>query len=178
MEISFKPMSIDDLPLLETWMAMPHWREWWGDAEGELADISNMIDGKDTTRPFLFLIDGKPTGYIQYWHVGHQQTPGWIARHPWLADLPAEAIGVDISIGETEKLSKGIGTAVLSEFVRRLEALGYETILIDPDPKNKRAVRSYEKAGFEYVKAFNKNTEDCMILQYKPNSSDERKPNS
>lgn len=161
-------MKIEDLPLLETWMAAPHWREWWGDAERELADISDMIDGKDTTRPFLFLIDGKPTGYIQYWHVGHQQTPGMIWQHPWLADLPSGAIGVDISIGEAENLSKGIGSSVLKVFVQRLQSLGYETILIDPDPENKRAIRAYERAGFEKVDAFNKNTKDCVIMQYQP----------
>jgi ribosomal protein S18 acetylase RimI-like enzyme len=31
---------------------------------------------------------------------------------------------------------------------------GVETCIIDPDPANKRAIRSYEKAGFEYVKSY------------------------
>lgn len=177
-DISFRPVGTGDLTLLEKWMGEPHWRKWWGDAGSELANICDMIEGKDTTRPFLFLIEGKPAGYIQYWFVGHQQNPSWILRHPWLADLPAEAIGIDLSIAEEANLSKGYGSAVLSAFVDRLVPLGYETIIIDPDPGNKRAVRAYEKAGFERIEAFNRNTTDCVILQYKKNSKENGKSDS
>ena len=166
MNIQFKPVTVDDLPLLEGWMAQPHWREWWGEPHGEIANICDMIEGKDTTRPFLFHIDGKPAGYIQYWHVGHHQNPSWISRNPWLADLPRDAIGVDLSIGDGDDLSKGFGTAALKAFVDILRSLGHSTIIIDPDPDNARAIRAYEKAGFRPVEAYNRNTTDCLIMAH------------
>lgn len=166
MQINFKPVEVDDLALLESWMALPHWRQWWGEADSELGQICEMIEGRDTTRPFLFLVDGEPAGYIQFWHVGHHQNPSWILRNPWLADLPRDAIGVDLSIGEETNLSKGIGSAVLKKFVAILKELGHETIIIDPDPDNARAIRAYEKAGFRPVEAYNRQTKDCLIMAY------------
>ena len=147
-------------------MNLPHWQEWWGESDSELAHICDMIEGKDTTRPFLFLVDGKAAGYIQYWHVGHHQNPSWISRNPWLADLPRDAIGVDLAIGQDQDLSKGIGSAALVKFVTILKSLGHDTIIIDPDPDNKRAVRAYEKAGFRSVPEFNQKTTDCLIMAH------------
>ena len=94
---------------------------------------------------------GAPIGYIQYWFVGHHQNAEWIAEHPWLAELPADAVGVDLSIGDAARLSQGIGSAALAAFARRLQADGHRTIVIDPDPANARAVRAYAKAGFRPV---------------------------
>lgn len=166
MQITFKPVTVEDLSLLETWMALPHWQNWWGETDQELAQICNMIEGKDTTRPFLFVIDDEPLGFIQYWHVGHQQNPSLIYQYPWLADIPREAIGIDLSIGEAEHLSKGIGSKVLRQFVENLKLFGHKIFIIDPDPDNERAIRAYQKAGFKPVQAYNKNTTDCLIMAY------------
>ena len=80
----FRRMTADDLPLMRRWLEGPHMREWWGEPETELGYIRDMIEGRDTTRPFIFSADGKPLGYIQYWFVGHHQNASWIADHPWL----------------------------------------------------------------------------------------------
>ena len=66
-EITFRPVTLSDLPLVADWMAGAHWVEWWGAPETELADLRAMIEGRDTTRPFLFCLDGAPLGYIQVW---------------------------------------------------------------------------------------------------------------
>lgn len=154
--------------MLHRWMEQPHWREWWGEPEGELDNIRSMIEGKDTSRPFLFFVDGKPTGYIQYWFLGHHQNASWIAGYPWLAEFPVEAIGIDLSIGESTDLSVGIGSNVLSKFTQILRSIGYETIIIDPDPENARAIRAYEKAGFKIVSHLKDKSEDVLLMQYEP----------
>ncbi|MGE3990688.1 GNAT family N-acetyltransferase [Pseudorhodoplanes sp.] len=146
--IGFVPVQAEHLPLLHRWLTAPHMREWWGDPETELGFIRDMIEGRDTTRPFLITLDDAPVGYIQYWYVGHHQNQPWIQNHPWLMEFPSDTIGVDLSIGETGKLSQGIGSAALSAFVRMLRDEGHDHIIIDPDPANARAVRAYEKAGF------------------------------
>lgn len=147
--IGFRPVQSEDLPLLERWLKTPHWQEWWGEAwESELAHIHDMVEGRDSTRPFLILLDGRPAGYIQYWYIKDALCEPWLTEAPWLRQVPAESVGVDLSIGDAANLSKGIGSAALKAFVDRLRSEGHACILIDPDAANGRAVRAYEKAGF------------------------------
>lgn len=163
-QIRFKPMTADDLSLVKKWMEAPHWKEWWGESESELDDMRDMIEGKDTSRPFIFYINEEAAGYIQYWFVGHHQNESWIKGYPWLRELSADMIGIDLSIGDEKKLNKGIGPIVLKTFANRLMDLGYEKIIIDPDKENERAIRAYKKAGFVPMK--NSKADDILLMQY------------
>ena len=165
-EISFTPVAPEHYLLLRTWLARPHMREWWGEPETELGYIRDMVEGRDSTRPFLIVAAGMPIGYIQYWFIGHHQNAEWLKENPWLAELPGDAIGVDLSIGEPERLSLGLGSAALRAFVAMLRADGHRTIVIDPDPRNVRAVNAYAKAGFRPVPALAGKSGDALIMQH------------
>jgi RimJ/RimL family protein N-acetyltransferase len=165
--ISFVPVAAEHYPLLQEWLAAPHMREWWGDPEEELGFIRDMVEGRDTTRPFMIVLDGAPVGYIQYWFLGHHQNEQWTKDHPWLLELPSETVGIDLSIGDPAKLSQGIGSTALTAFVAVLRELGHQTIVIDPDPANVRAVRAYEKAGFAPIAELEGRTgDDVLIMQH------------
>jgi aminoglycoside 6'-N-acetyltransferase len=166
-EIAFAPVTLADLPMLGDWMTRPHWRDWWGDPETELAQVRDMITGVDgTCRPFIFSLDGEPAGYIQVWDVGPHQIPEWADENPWLMELPADAVGVDLSLADGARLSQGIGSAVLRRFVAMLQAEGCGTIVIDPDPENGRAVAAYAKAGFRPVPHLEGRTKGVLIMQF------------
>jgi len=109
-----------DLPMLRAWMDQTHWREWWGDTETELGYIVDMIEGRDTTRPFIFLIDGEDIGYIQYWTIGDNLIEPWLSQAPWMTKLPRATIGIDLSIGDGDNISKGVGSAALKAFTAKL----------------------------------------------------------
>lgn len=165
--ITFVPLGVEHVPLMRRWLQQAHWRQWWGDPDLELSYIVDMIEGRDTTEPYIFALDGEPLGYIQVWYVGEHQTEMWIADHPWLAELPSDAVGVDLSLGPAERLSQGIGSAVLRAFCERLLARGHRTIVIDPDPANTRAVRAYAKAGFGPVPHLaGRSGNDTLIMQF------------
>ena len=166
--IGFVPVGPEHYPLLQAWLDAPHMREWWGDSEDELGVIRDMVEGRDTTRPFLIAMDGEPIGYIQCWFIGHHQNEKWLADHPWLAELPSEAVGVDLSIGDPQWLSQGIGSAALAAFVRRLREEGHESIVIDPASENHRAVRAYTKAGFRPMPHLLGRTGDTVLMQFAP----------
>lgn len=166
--ITFRPVTDVDLPMLRRWMALPHWRQWWGEPETELGYIRDMIAGRDSTRPFLFCVDGVPAGYIQYWFIADHQCEPWVTDEPWVADLPREAIGVDMSIGEPDRLGKGLGSAVLATFVRTLRDEGFCDIIIDPHPDNARAVRAYEKAGFTPIPEMAGKHDEVLLMRYMP----------
>ena len=164
--IGFRPVGAADLRALERWMRQPHWREWWGDSDEEIRFVQYMVEGRDTTRPFIFTVDGVDVGYIQYWFIGHHQNEAWLADNPWLGVLPPETIGVDLSIGPADRLSKGLGTAALVAFVAMLRETGFSQIIIDPDPKNLRAVRAYEKAGFRVIPELLGWSGDSLIMRH------------
>jgi aminoglycoside 6'-N-acetyltransferase len=164
--IGFRPVGPADIPMLDRWMRQPHWREWWGDSDEEIRFVHDMIEGRDTTRPFIFTADGEDVGYIQYWFIGHHRNEAWLADNPWLGVLPPETIGVDLSIGPGDRLSKGLGTAALVAFVTMLREAGFSRIIIDPDPKNLRAVRAYEKAGFRAIPELLGRSGDSLIMRH------------
>ncbi|GAB4519391.1 MAG: GNAT family N-acetyltransferase [Roseibium sp.] len=165
--VTFRPVVSADLPLLAVWMARPHWREWWGDPEEELPKIRRKVEGRDTTRPFIFQLEGRDAGYIQVWYVKDQQEPEAVAAYPWLVLLPMDAVGVDLSIAEASDLSRGYGTRVLQEFVAKLRREGHKRIVIDPDPANLRAVKAYRKAGFREMDDLLGRTGDHLLMEHR-----------
>jgi aminoglycoside 6'-N-acetyltransferase len=46
-------------------------------------------------------------------------------------------------------IGRGHGSALISYFVEDLLQKGSPCVVTDPDPENARAIRAYEKAGFE-----------------------------
>ena len=105
--ITFVPVAHEHLPMLHGWLCKPHIREWWGEPETELGYIVDMVEGRDSTKPYIFHVNGEPTGYIQVWFVGPHQTEEWSKDNPWLMELPSHAVGVDLSIGEAEQAVEG-----------------------------------------------------------------------
>lgn len=170
--ISFVPVACEHLPMIHGWLHAPHIREWWGEPEIELGYIVDMVEGRDSTIPYIFYVKGEPTGYIQVWFIGPHQTEEWSKENPWLTKLPSHAVGVDLSIGEESKLSQGIGSAVLRAFVGKLRAEGHTAIIIDPDPENTRAVRAYTKAGFRPVPQLEGSTQGVLIMQHESNTNE------
>ena len=165
-EIAFRPLDAADLPLVARWMETPHWRQWWGDPAVELGHIRDMVEGRDTTRPFLIEADGAPVGYIQVWRIADNRVEPWLTEAPWLRLLPDEAVGVDLSIGPEEWLSRGLGSAALAAFVARLRAEGQRFIIIDPDPANTRAVHAYRRAGFRPIPELEGRSGDCLLMRH------------
>lgn len=164
--IAFRPVLRADLEMLRRWMARPHWREWWGEPETEIRLVEEMIAGRDSTRPFLFMIDGQPAGYVQVWRIADHLVEPWLSEAPWMARLPSAAVGVDLSLARAEDLGRGIGPAVLRAFVARLRDEGEREIWIDPAPGNLRAVRAYEKAGFRVAPDLLGLTDDSLLMRH------------
>lgn len=148
LDVTFRRVTLADLPLLDGWLRQPHLQEWWGDPDEEVGYIRDMLDGRDSTEPYLFLLNDAPAGYIQIWHCDDARVEPWLSKAPWLRHLPRGCVGVDLSIGDGAQLSKGTGSHVLRAFVDGLYARGFDDIIIDPDRTNARAIRAYEKAGF------------------------------
>lgn len=143
---SFRPLQMADLPMLHEWLARPHWTEWWGPAptmaEVE-AEYGGWIKNPTQVQPHIALLDGQPFGYIQS-YVAMGSGGGW-----WEGETDPGVRGIDQSIADASLLSRGLGTAMVKAWVAKLFTDPQVThIQTDPDPRNARAIRCYEKAGF------------------------------
>lgn len=144
--ITFRPLALADLPLFHQWLVRPHVAEWWvptpSPAEVE-EEFGPLISGQSTTRPYVVLGDGAPIGYIQS-YVAKDSGEGW-----WPDEQDPGVRGIDQFLAHAEQLGRGIGTAMVRAFVQRLFADPAVTrVQTDPSPRNRRAIRCYEKAGF------------------------------
>jgi aminoglycoside 6'-N-acetyltransferase len=136
----FRPMTSDDLPLIQRWLALPHVREWWGDPLEQYALVSGDLD-EPAMDQFIFSITGGPLGYLQCYDL--------TAWNTGFGPQPSGTRGIDLFIGEPEMIGCGHGSALIRRFVDDLLANGAPRIITDPDPANRRAVRAYERAGFQ-----------------------------
>ncbi|MGO9451865.1 MAG: GNAT family N-acetyltransferase [Candidatus Binataceae bacterium] len=149
--LGFRPLELGDLPLMHLWVNTAHVREWW-DKLATLDDVTAKyaprILGKEPTRSFISEVDGKPVGYIQSYRI--VDYPDY-ARHLEAGD---NAAGVDLFVAETEHIGRGTGSAILWEFLRAVVFADSSVTecIIGPEIGNRRAIRSYEKAGFTYWK--------------------------
>jgi aminoglycoside 6'-N-acetyltransferase len=134
----FRPMTADDMPLVQRWLAEPHVAEWWHDPE-TLEFVSGDLDHPDLAQ-FIVSLDGRPFAYLQCYQIGD-----W---HETFGPQPAGTRGLDQFIGEADMLERGHGSGFMRAFIDHLFARGVPRIVIDPRPDNPRAIRAYEKAGF------------------------------
>jgi aminoglycoside 6'-N-acetyltransferase len=63
--------------------------------------------------------------------------------------FPKDARGIDQFIGEPEMIDRGHGSAFIRAFVQALLMAGTPRVVTDPAAANTRAIRAYEKAGFQ-----------------------------
>lgn len=148
---SFFPVTIDHLPLLRHWFAQPHVSCWWPTPEKEedfFAHFLKRIRSSDT-HPYIALIDDKPIGYVQMYHIDYNNEKAG----KWLPKFPEHTVGIDQLIGEPAYIGKGYGTRMVTDFIRFIKTVdpNITTVIVDPDPENKAAIRCYEKVGFLLV---------------------------
>ncbi|WFU33077.1 GNAT family N-acetyltransferase [Bradyrhizobium brasilense] len=138
----FRPMTPADLPQIKQWLALPHVREWGGDPAEQYALVSGDLD-EPAMDQFIVATDGSDLGYIQCYDL-----TAWSSG---FGAQPEGTRGIDLFIGEPSMMAGGHGSALIRAFVDDRLAQGAPRIVTDPDPANARAIRAYEKAGFQKV---------------------------
>ncbi|MGC4189749.1 MAG: GNAT family N-acetyltransferase [Thermomicrobiales bacterium] len=154
--IAFRPLQDDDPRQMLRWLADPDVSPWYGEGDPTLANIqaryAARIAGTDTTRGFIIRIDGQDAGYIQcYWLADE---PDYARQLALPAPFDAETTGTDLFIGEPRFRNRGWGTPVLVAFHRQIVfgEMNARAAIIAPEPGNHRAMKTYERAGFRWLK--------------------------
>jgi RimJ/RimL family protein N-acetyltransferase len=149
-EVTFRQLTLSDLPMLREWLQRPHVAQWWGalPSMAEMReDVGPMTLPGARDQAFIASVDGRDIGYIQSYTV-KDSGGGW-----WTDEQDPGARGIDQFLANADELGRGLGTRMVRAFVERLFSDAAVTrVQTDPDPQNPRAIRCYEKAGFRVWK--------------------------
>lgn len=145
--VSFRALERSDFPLLRRWLSEPHVDAWWHeplDLPGLEQKYGPRIDGTEPIHVFIIEHESRPIGWIQWYR--------WSDYPKHAARLEAEpsAAGIDLSIGEASLVGKGIGSRAIREFILNVVSAepGITAVVTDPEERNGRSRRAFEKAGF------------------------------
>jgi aminoglycoside 6'-N-acetyltransferase len=136
----FRPITSADLPLVRRWLTEPHVVQWWGDAAEQFELVSGDLN-EPAMDQFIVSTGGNDFGYLQCYALTEWNTG--------FGEHPDGTRGIDLFIGEVGMIERGHGSALIRTFASDRLRGGAPRIVTDPDPANTRAVRAYEKAGFE-----------------------------
>lgn len=148
--ISFRPLERSDFPLLQAWLAASHVAAWWNerlDLAGVEAKYGPRVDGAEPTHVFLIEQEGLPIGWIQ-WYLWADYP-----EHARQLGAAQSAAGIDLAIGELMMTGQGLGPIAIREFTRQFVFVNSSVcaVVTDPEERNLRSLRAFEKAGFRVV---------------------------
>jgi aminoglycoside 6'-N-acetyltransferase len=164
MTIVFLPLAEAHFPLLLKWLEMPHVKEWW-DKDGKWTEelirekYGSYVNGfkrleladkviKKPIHAYIITSDNDPIGYIQYYDAyDFSREQGYI-----LKELPSSLASIDLFIGEKEYIGKGYGPKIMDKFIQDYIFKDFDAVFVDPDLRNKGAIKAYEKSGFNIAR--------------------------
>lgn len=142
----------DDYRLMSGWLndeqVMPFWhgRDERFPIERIQEKYGPRVRGEAPTTPCFITVEDRPIGYIQFY-----RTDDWTQWRDTigLASKP-DRWALDVVIGEPERWNQGLGTRAVKALLGYLftEEKASEVVLT-PLAANGRAIRCYEKAGFD-----------------------------
>ena len=152
--ITLRPFTEADIPLLYTWFRKPHIIEWWGEDDANLT-LSETVDeyalskfAEYKTSPYIAMLNAQPIGFAQS-YIAFGASGGW-----WESETDPGVRGIDQFLAEESLLGKGVGTSLVNALTSLLfEDQDVTKIQTDPSPRNLRAIRCYEKAGFHKIRS-------------------------
>ncbi len=145
LEFHFAPLAEHHLPLLFEWLNRSHVAKWWDGPVSSAAVREKYLPRISSTSvsPYIAFLNEAPAGFIQS-YVAAEQDDDW-----WPGERDPGVVGIDQFLADSDSLGKGLGTAMVGQFVRlQFQNPAVTSLQTDPSPNNIRAIRCYEKVGF------------------------------
>ena len=158
-----------DSHLLVKWLSNPSVLEFYEGRDNpfDLAKVKSVFYGSnDHEVKCIVEYANKAIGYVQFYQVDDETKKeyGYIEEN---------VFGTDQFIGEVEYWNKGIGTSLVRAMSTFLIEHGKaDRVIMDPQTRNIRAIKCYEKCGFNKVKILPKRElhegeyQDCWLMEY------------
>jgi aminoglycoside 6'-N-acetyltransferase len=150
-KISFKTLEEQDFTLFHKWVNIDFVTSWYDRRKFIFDDVEREYTHQKTDTPvesYIVSYDTVPVGYIQTYRV--HDYPDYalctlVDRH---------TAGMDLFIGNRDYNGKGLGTLIIQSFLKQIVFTKEEiySCIVGHNPNNALAIRSFEKAGFSYLK--------------------------
>ncbi|MDO4244939.1 MAG: GNAT family N-acetyltransferase [Deinococcus sp.] len=161
MNITFQPLTPEHLPLMHGWLQLPHVREFWDDGDRTSQQVeAHYFAPQRNVLAFIAALDSLAFAYAQAYPVAEDSD--CVA---WRSDS-GETWGIDLFIGESHWLGRGLAAPLITAFMAHLQELRPELrrVLIDPEMENGRARHVYRKAGFSAVGTAQSGSKELEIM--------------
>jgi RimJ/RimL family protein N-acetyltransferase len=158
---TFNEVTKDDFEMIINWRKQEFVSKWWNEAGEEEQDwIEELSDHLDTDmgKQFIASFDGTPFGFIQYYFCDK-------VEDGWWEGYPEGFLGLDLFIGEKTFLGKGHAISLLKSFIQEVIApLKPTKLIVDPEPKNSKAIAIFLKAGFTIEEEIKTPDGDALLM--------------
>lgn len=153
MDVTFRALVDDDLPMLHAWLNDPDVVRWWeGDDvtwTGVVADYGEATRGAEDH--YVAVFEGRSIGWIQCGDVRE-----WEDEHAaWTAaGADASIGGIDYLLGVSDDRHRGLGSAMIHAFVHDVvfpTHPGWTQVGADPAVANGASWGALAKAGFRHL---------------------------
>lgn len=157
MDLTLRPATPADAPLLRQWDEQPHVIA--SDPNDDWQWETELGKPHDWREQLIAELDGRPIGYLEIIDPAREDSHYWGEVGP---DLRA----IDIWIGEADELGKGHGTKMMQLALERcFSDPAVNAILIDPLASNTRAHRFYGRLGFRFLEIRRFGADECRVYR-------------
>lgn len=161
-----RKMEFTDYEALAHWLSTREVLEFFRDVNAPFtldqvkAKYGPRINGDAPIYPYIVELNNRPIGFMQHYKLSEDKQTE--LGYP-ISDM---VFGIDQFIGIPELYGKGLGTLMVNAFTKQLtETTEVQIITVDPEVSNLRAIKCYEKCGFQKVKKLNEET--CWLMELK-----------
>ena len=146
-----RELGESDVGLMAAWLSDPRVLEYYEgrDRPHDEARVREHFLARqgDSVTGCIVEYDQSPIGYIQYYLLTDAEKAGY--GYP----RTLRVYGIDLFIGVPKLWERGIGTSLVTTTADYLfDSKEADSVVVDPQTWNTRAVRCYEKSGFKKVK--------------------------
>jgi aminoglycoside 6'-N-acetyltransferase len=160
--ITLRKTTTADIQTLEKWDSQEHVQFATGNDAILEVDPNywpyelSLCDNK-TYQYYIAELDGLPIASLQMINPGLEVTKYW-------GNMEDGYRAIDIIIGDKENLGKGYGTTIMGLILDLcFEDSTVKGVYIDPLSINLRAIKFYQKIGFEFVENRNFGEDNCDV---------------
>lgn len=167
LDISFRPLHDDDLPMMHGWLNDPAVVKWWEGVDVSWpAVVARYGSGRSSEiEHWIALAEGDPLGWLQCYSaadVAEEEAYYW-RGHIELR----ETAGIDYLVGQVTRRQRGTGSAMIRAFVQDVVFARHpewRRAAAGPFEANVPSWRALEKAGFRRVATLDDEAGPCVLM--------------
>lgn len=169
MDVRFRRLVDDDLPLLHRWLNEPGVVRWWeGDDVSWAGVVRDYGSGNpDPVEHWLALVDGTPVGWLQCYASSAFEDEDEV-RHWRSLGVESTAAGIDYLVGRPRRRGQGLGAAMIGAFTERVVFARHPewtSVCASPRTANAASVGALARAGFSRVGTFVDEHGEATLMQ-------------